>query len=216
MKLQTVPDFSKQEIEGVANWIVHNELVAFPAFRLIYEKQGDEAAVMAAYQAGETFRRVLQAGRLRERQAESKDEKFPAGEYWIGDPCYAFDDDGQLYDQIIDNRFSANDHGMRSDLKFILGIFNTQVGDGMFFDDENRCYPIDSGTIACIEAWAVDAAAADRGPYHQFQKAVFCLLRRGNLPLFRRYGNHRYPLKGWTANNPVAPSRRSGVLFYPR
>ncbi len=168
MKLQTVPDFSKQEIEGIANWLSQHRLAAFYKFMKVYEEQGDKAAVLAAYQAGETFRRVLHAERLIERQAKSKDEKFPAGEYWIGDPCYAFNDK-EHWNQMIDNMDAANDHGVRSDLNFIFGMFNTQVGDGIFSDYENRCYPVDSGIIACIEAWAVDDAAADSGHIIDFK-----------------------------------------------
>ena len=73
---------------------------------------------------------------------------LPAGEYYIGDPSYMFEDHDEWmkfieeaikpdpYDQIYKNK-QVFTHG-------------TAYGDGVYFDQFGNEYPVDSGTIGAI------------------------------------------------------------------
>lgn len=77
---------------------------------------------------------------------------LPAGEYYIGDPCYLFDkswNDILGVTDMFENDIS-NYHGHR----FFVG--NTAYGDGVYFDDKGRKYPIDSGLIGILSVSMID------------------------------------------------------------
>lgn len=75
---------------------------------------------------------------------------MPAGEYWVGDPCYAVPDDEwipwlQAADYENERRYLvANITG-----RPVLGI-STAYGDGCYRDTEGNEYPVDAGLIGCV------------------------------------------------------------------
>jgi hypothetical protein len=69
--------------------------------------------------------------------------KLPAGEYYIGDPCYALKDED--YDET-----AINGDGFYTDGENILCIFSTAYGDGCYRDTKGRIYGVDSGTLSVI------------------------------------------------------------------
>lgn len=70
---------------------------------------------------------------------------FEAGKYFVGDPCYALSD--EVYDEWGTKKFSSGEIVTSQGVFFVHG---TMYGDGMYFDDEETKYPVDSGTLALI------------------------------------------------------------------
>jgi hypothetical protein len=82
------------------------------------------------------------------------DNVMPAGEYYVGDLCYVMHNYwDEVCDLIIDGHnvkdgvFTLSD-GTR------FAIVSTHYGDGVFYDEEGRDYPVDSGSIGCV-LWSV-------------------------------------------------------------
>lgn len=78
---------------------------------------------------------------------------MPPGEYWVGDPCYAFDDPGvwmallESADYTSDRRIlEASAEGR----KFIAS--GTAYGDGCFLDRGGNEYWVDAGLIGVTPA----------------------------------------------------------------
>ena len=68
----------------------------------------------------------------------------PAGEYWLGDPCYSVPDD--LWDDLLVSADyfrkpvgTVNDH--------MVLAFRTAYGDGTYTDQDGNEYPVDAGLI---------------------------------------------------------------------
>ena len=81
--------------------------------------------------------------------------QVPAGTYWLGDPCYVFDD--EQWDDLIDNNFDSPIHILfdKDPDNFTLNqhqilMFRTSHGDGVYVDAGVGEYPVDSGTIGLV------------------------------------------------------------------
>lgn len=73
--------------------------------------------------------------------------KFPAGKYYIGDPCYVLEE--SIYDKLIENfdfdksyTIEINGHTMF--------MHCTSYGDGTYNDGTARSYSVDSGLISIM------------------------------------------------------------------
>ena len=71
---------------------------------------------------------------------------FPAGKYYLGDPCYALSDD--IYDNYWGKAGYATGTMLTPFGAFIVA--RTAYGDGEYTDGSGSMYPVDSGTIALI------------------------------------------------------------------
>lgn len=82
-----------------------------------------------------------------------------AGRYYVGDPCYVIpyheweDFLGQLYKweegpEDLSEHFMWNGHNCVA--------LNTEYGDGCYFDEEGRRYPVDAGMIGAIPVELID------------------------------------------------------------
>lgn len=75
---------------------------------------------------------------------------MPAGEYWVGDPCYAIRDDAWME--------WLRDADYENERRFLLGHINgipavgvgTAYGDGTYLDEDYREYPVDAGLIGAV------------------------------------------------------------------
>lgn len=93
---------------------------------------------------------------FRKRTAPKTIEQFPAGTYYIGDPCYPFpEDDDLLWDEwckIVNGNYEKIElwkkvfefHGFKvaSDVTF--------MGDGSYDDNFGNSYCVDSGCIGIL------------------------------------------------------------------
>ena len=72
---------------------------------------------------------------------------MPAGEYWVGDPCYAVPDERWM-EWLEAADYENQDRYLVAELdgQPVLGI-NTAYGDGVFYDVVGDEYPVDAGLI---------------------------------------------------------------------
>lgn len=71
--------------------------------------------------------------------------QFPAGTYYIGDPCYAFQ--GNDWDSILDESdYFATGNKTRD----IMWAGSTAHGDGTYTDQFGNEYPVDAGLIGIM------------------------------------------------------------------
>lgn len=74
---------------------------------------------------------------------------MPAGEYYIGDPCYVIDND--LWDEFCDATFAMKkDYGVFEFKGYKCFVSSTNYGDGTYTDQMHRKYPVDAGIIGAI------------------------------------------------------------------
>lgn len=84
---------------------------------------------------------------------------MPAGKYYVGDLCYVLHDEWDEVCEIIFN--TPEPHGVL-DGEFTLkdgrkfAIYSTAYGDGQYYDNYGRAYPVDAGSIGCILLEGID------------------------------------------------------------
>jgi len=87
-----------------------------------------------------------------------------SGTYYVGDLCYVMRDS---WDEVCSLLFAGrDDHGCNQG-EFALkdgtrfAIYNTKYGDGVYYDQNDRSYAVDSGSIGCILLEEVDQTHPD-------------------------------------------------------
>lgn len=78
----------------------------------------------------------------------------PAGTYYIGDPCYCFDEE---WHSLLDKNEVFDIPMVTWKDGIVLG-FRTQYGDGVYYDQYRRCYPVDAGLIGLVSLSAAEEA----------------------------------------------------------
>jgi hypothetical protein len=111
-------------------------------------------------------------------QIKSVDVIVPAGQYVLGDPCYAVPDDN--WDELLEscNYFENPVGHIRLDdfhmnKTFILA-FRTRWGDGEYWGSNGMSYPVDAGLIGLVP---VDIAKDLESHYQNivtFKKDTIC------------------------------------------
>lgn len=89
-----------------------------------------------------------------------------AGKYWVGDPCYAFDDHEAWmrllksadFENVDMLEAEINDAGT---LAFVAS--GTHHGDGVFYDQKMRSYPVDAGLIGVVRPEEADTSKPPAG-----------------------------------------------------
>lgn len=77
----------------------------------------------------------------------------PAGKYWVGDPCYAIKPH-DLWMDVVNDIFN-NDIATFLNSKgeeVSVCAFSTKYGDGVYYDQFGREYPVDAGLIGIVSA----------------------------------------------------------------
>lgn len=79
---------------------------------------------------------------------------MPAGEYWVGDPCYAIRDDDWM-EWLKNANYEDERRFLLADLAGhpAIGV-GTAFGDGSYLDEGGREYPVDAGLIGAVP-WAI-------------------------------------------------------------
>ena len=104
-------------------------------------------------------------------EVQSVKARFPAGKYWLGDLAYVTNREDRLYGDDPGKTGTVILFGFRDNAREFLnaaqfggerlefetspihGIeFRTAFGDGVYQDQFNEVYPVDSGTLGCIQA----------------------------------------------------------------
>jgi hypothetical protein len=88
--------------------------------------------------------------------AKSTEVTVPAGEYFLGDPCYVADDDA--WDALLTSSdfFQASPVGTLPSGDQVLG-FGTKWGDGGYLDQHGNDYSVDAGLIGLTPITSVSA-----------------------------------------------------------
>jgi hypothetical protein len=91
--------------------------------------------------------------------------KMPPGTYYVGDPCYCFNDswDGLLKQTDYFREPVARDS---EDVPFVVA-FSTEYGDGTYYDDDGRSYGVDAGLLGLVRV-----GSEDRSPRYAGVRAV--------------------------------------------
>lgn len=123
---------------------------------------------------------------------------MPAGEYWVGDPCYSVPNDRWM--EYLDDA-GRDDHPHGEPLRFLLGYLDdkpvlgvgTAYGDGEYADEMGRRYPVDAGLIGLTP---VDLAEDD-SPFGshliKFDHDFTCSYSDGTITL----GDINIDTNGW-------------------
>jgi hypothetical protein len=72
---------------------------------------------------------------------------LPAGKYYIGDPCYIFNDN---WDEVLDQTKYFEGGGVFEVFGQKVVGGSTNYGDGMYYDNFGRGYAVDAGLIAIV------------------------------------------------------------------
>lgn len=83
---------------------------------------------------------------------------LPAGDYYVGDLCYVLGDRGGNQDwwsAFVKWMFDGDPSGRQHEGPIVydgipLSFHGTRHGDGMFYDQEGRNYPVDAGMIGVV------------------------------------------------------------------
>jgi hypothetical protein len=113
---------------------------------------------------------------------------LPAGEYYIGDPCYIF---YNSWDDILGvTGMFDNDISKYKGFRFFVG--QTAYGDGMYLDNYGKEYPVDAGLIGIldIEMLRIDnriqkEEIKEFGNIVSFDKEFLCIIEEG----YFKFGN---------------------------
>lgn len=80
----------------------------------------------------------------------------PAGTYWVGDPCYAFDNDDELWLELL----ASAEEKEEDPAIYVAEASNgqsfvacqTAYGDGTYLDGQGREFLVDAGMIGVVKA----------------------------------------------------------------
>jgi hypothetical protein len=120
-----------------------------------------------------------------------KVNELPKGDYVISDPCYVLSDEN--YNNLIYSKTELDENGNKKvepmeGVGELNGIpmFNhgTCWGDGLYTDDENHEYGVDSGQIGCIPMELVDKDNLNKvdGEKERKDGSTFSLIRKIHFP----------------------------------
>ena len=95
--------------------------------------------------------------------------QLPAGQYYIGDLCYALDD--LVYDKIFGEVGKYQSGFYRKSDKEFFYLDGTSVGDGEYMGSDGKTYSVDAGIIG-ITPIACMKQSGDGGHVHTFTSPV--------------------------------------------
>ena len=101
-----------------------------------------------------------------------------SGKYYIGDLCYVLSDRwDEVCDQIIFERECKDgEFHLPKEPKIAFASYGTAHGDGGYYDQNEKEYAVDSGTIGCVsieyldETILKDVASRELGHIHIFEQ----------------------------------------------
>ena len=94
---------------------------------------------------------------------------IPPGEYWVGDPCYAYTNNSDsLWMPLLCNFLDDSPLAQVGDNWFVA--FPTAYGDGVYLDQDGREYGVDAGLIGVVP---VDSAEPDAGTLYALHRTTF-------------------------------------------
>jgi hypothetical protein len=103
----------------------------------------------------------------------------PAGQYVIGDPCYAVPN--EFWDDLLDScNYFQNPIGyvrpddLRLTKVFVLA-FGTKWGDGCYAGSDGNEYPVDAGLLGLVPVSIVEDLSEHEGNIVTFDSPAMCI-----------------------------------------
>ena len=84
---------------------------------------------------------------------DATERTFPAGKYYIGDPCFVLDD--EHFDFTV-----CDGDGFVTNGTHVLGYFSTAYGDGCYRGTNGQSYGVDAGIIGIVPAELIKPSRA--------------------------------------------------------
>jgi hypothetical protein len=107
---------------------------------------------------------------------KSVDVVVPAGQYVLGDPCYAVPDDDWMplleSCNYFNNPIGSVKDGMQ---KFFVLAFGTKWGDGCYAGSDGKEYPVDAGLLGLVPVELVKDLSEHIGNIVRFDKDTLCV-----------------------------------------
>lgn len=78
---------------------------------------------------------------------------LPAGRYWIGDPCYAYEDHGVWMALLESADYTGSHRILDAEVpgeRFLAS--GTAFGDGVYLDEDGNEYGVDAGLLGAVPA----------------------------------------------------------------
>jgi len=102
-----------------------------------------------------------------------------AGEYWIGDPCYAVKDEN--WSDLINStgcfgleleKFPSNwQNGLFKYNDQLCFTYQTKYGDGEYYDNKGNEYGVDAGLIGIMPIECCDGDSMNGGNRYNFERS---------------------------------------------
>jgi hypothetical protein len=106
---------------------------------------------------------------------KSVDVVVPAGQYVLGDPCYAVPDDDWM--PLLESCNYFNNpvgHVVDGMQKFFVLAFGTKWGDGCYAGSDGKEYPVDAGLIGLVPVEMVEDLESHIQNIVTFTKDTVC------------------------------------------
>lgn len=105
---------------------------------------------------------------------------LPAGEYVVGDPCYAIPEH-RWAEWLEAADYTNQRHILVAELDGVPAVgVGTAFGDGFYHDQDGRAYPVDAGLIGLVPT---SLAVGDHSVVVTFDKPVECWYDDGTIHL---------------------------------
>ena len=90
---------------------------------------------------------------------------IPAGEYFVGDPCYGVPNERWM-EWLEAAAYKDADTYLVADLdgRTVVGV-QTKYGDGEYYDEQGRVYPVDAGLIGAVPVELYEPSATEPEPF---------------------------------------------------
>ncbi len=108
-------------------------------------------------------------------------QRLPAGKYFIGDPCYVFNDD--TWDTLCEKHLDAMSTGEIFEFNgHQVWSHSTAYGDGVYGDQNGAEYGVDAGLLGIVPiALIEDPAGEELGTMIEFQRSVVVSYENGTF-----------------------------------
>ncbi len=122
-----------------------------------------------------------------------KKATFPPGTYYIGDLCYALDED--LYDSVFGQDYDSGHYSQKNNPNHVFMLSDTGIGDGAYRGTDGHEYCVDAGILGIASESVLDPKKA---PYDGGKVYTF----KGNVSVsFKPYDKFQFYSDNYTDKN---------------
>ncbi len=122
-----------------------------------------------------------------------KKATFPPGTYYIGDLCYALDED--LYDRVFGQDYDSGHYSQKNNPNHVFMLSDTGIGDGAYRGTDGHEYCVDAGILGIASESVLDP---EKAPYDGGKVYTF----KGNVSVsFKPYDKFQFYSDNYTDKN---------------